>query len=300
MLPVKQKIIVLVGPTASGKSDLGVALARKFEGEIISADSRQVYRGLDVGAGKITKKEMRGVPHFCLDILSPKKVFTAKEYAHCTSAAIDAIQANKKIPIIVGGTGFYIDTALGKMPLADVAPNPTLRKKLAKKSASQLFALLKKLDPKRARTIDAKNPVRLIRAIEIAIEKPHPNPLLRKERAHTQQILWIGIRRSPEELKKRIEQRLIRRLPGIIKEVKKLRLGGVSWKRLYDLGLEYRFVSLHLRGKLSETEMKTQLETAIRHYAKRQMTWFKRNKQIHWISNKKDAEKLVRNFLKKK
>ncbi len=332
MLSVKQKIIVLVGPTASGKSDLGVVLAKKFGGEIISADSRQVYRGLDIGSGKITKQEMRGGPHFCLDIVSPKKVFTAKEYMRCANTAIAAIGAKKKVPIMVGGTGFYIDAALGNIPLADVAPNPALRQKLAKKSVAQLFAMLKKLDPKRARTIDAKNPMRLIRAIEIYWGN-QCTPLTHSRRASARlrgfraflplaslgdrakkgeksvhgvigsplHILWIGMGRSPEELKKRIGRRLTQRLPGIIREVKRLHhLGEVSWKRLYDLGLEYRFVSLYLRGKLSETDMKAQLETAIRHYAKRQMTWFRRNKKIHWISNKKNAEKLVQKFLKKK
>ena len=171
MPAVKQKIIVVVGPTASGKSDMGVSLARTFGGEIISADSRQVYRGLDIGSGKITKKEMCGVPHFCLDLASPKKIFTAKDYERCARSAIGNIRQKNKIPIFVGGTGLYIDVALGRMRLADIPPNPRLRKRLAKKTAAQLFTLLKKLDPKRARAIDAKNPVRLIRAIEIALNE---------------------------------------------------------------------------------------------------------------------------------
>ena len=323
---VKQKIIVVVGPTASGKSDFGVVLARKLGGEVVSADSRQVYRGLNAGSGKITKKEMRGVKHYCLDIVSPKKIFTAKDYERCAQQAIADIAKKNKIPVIVGGTGFYIDVALGRVQLADVPPNFALRKKLAKKSALQLFAFLKKLDPKKAKNIDAKNPVRLIRAIEVLLGN-QCTPFTHSRRASARlrgfrsflplaslvdrakkgekpvhgaigfpnNILWLGIKRSPEELKKRIERRLIKRMPHIIREVKKLRDDGVSWKRLFDLGLEYRYVSLYLQKKLDKKTMAQQLETAIRHYAKRQMTWFRRNKKIHWV-NTKTATTLVKKF----
>src|SRR3989338_3879353 len=163
----EKKIVIVVGPNASGKSNLAVKLAKKINGEIISVDSRQIYKNLDIGSGKITKKEMGGIPHHCLDVANPKKIFTAYDYKKCAQKAMQKIWVKNKIPIIVGGTGFYIDAAIGRVKLSNVPPNPKLRKKLQKLSTTQLFNLLKKLDPKRAKNIDKNNPVRLIRAIEI-------------------------------------------------------------------------------------------------------------------------------------
>lgn len=284
----KSRIIVIVGPNASGKSDYGVKLAKKINGEIISADSRQVYKGLNIGSGKITKKEMHCVPHHCIDIANPKKVFTADDFRKCAQKAITNILSRGKTPIIVGGAGFYIDAALGRMKLGGVPPNQKLRQKLEKKSAVELLKMLKKLDPPRAKTVEQKNPRRLIRAIEITKAK-----LLTSD-VHSQtidvrrlKISWIGILRLPEELKKRIHKRLLARLPGIIREVKKLHRDGVSWKRLFDLGLEYRYASLYLRGKLDKNQLTSQLENSTKRYAKRQMTWFKKNKEIRWIEPKK-------------
>ena len=162
------KIIAIVGPTASGKSDLAVKIARKYNGEIISADSRQVYRGLNIGTGKITKHEMLGVPHHLLDVADPKKRFTVADFKTLADKAIADISSRGKLPIICGGTGLYIDILTSGFVLPDVPPNPTLRKKLGQKTAAQLFVILKKLDPKRAENIDQTNSVRLIRAIEIA------------------------------------------------------------------------------------------------------------------------------------
>ena len=146
----KTKVVIVVGPTASGKSDLAVSLAKKFKGEVVSADSRQVYRGMDIGTGKITKREMKGIRHHLLDVADPKKRFSAENYRTLARTAIDDIASRKKLPIICGGTGFYIDALLNEKLLPNVPPDPKLRKKLAKKSAPQLLLILKKLDPKRA------------------------------------------------------------------------------------------------------------------------------------------------------
>ena len=217
------KIIVIVGPNASGKSDFAVRLAKKINGEIISADSRQVYKGLDIGSGKIIKKEMRGIPHHCLSIANPKKVFTALDFKNCAQKATTMIYHSGKTPIIVGGTGFYIDAALGRVKLGGVSPNLKLRKRLAGKSAAKLLKMLKKLDPKRARTIEQKNPRRLIRAIEIAEKRTSAKKRRgdngEESKINTSAITWLGIKRPPEELKKRIRNRLLRRLQGIIREV---------------------------------------------------------------------------------
>ena len=166
----KTKIIVILGPTASGKSDIAVALAKKINGEIISADSRQVYKGLDIGTGKITKREMKGVKHYLLDVVFPTlqlrsgqaKRFSASDFVKMTILTIVKIVTKGKVPIVCGGTGFYIDALLGDKQIPEVLPNPTLRKKMEKKTTEELFEMLKKMDPERAKNIDSQNPRRLI------------------------------------------------------------------------------------------------------------------------------------------
>lgn len=279
----KQKIIVIVGPTASGKSALAVKLARKIGGEVISADSRQVYKGLNIGTGKITKKEMRGIPHHLLDVISPKKIFTAQDFVERGRAAIDAILKRGKVPIICGGTGFYIDVLLGRITLPNVPPNPKLRQQLAKKSTSQLFTMLKKLDPRRAKNIDANNPVRLVRAIEIAL-KLGKVPLI--SRLHLDMLYdaeWVGIKPSDRLLRANIHRRLLQRMKqGMIAEARTLHKQGLSYKRMHELGLEYRYLALLLQNKIMKKEMPTQLENGIWDYARRQMRYWKRNKEIVW------------------
>lgn len=280
----KDKIIVIVGPTASGKSDLAVEIARQTNGEVVSADSRQVYRGLNIGTGKITKREMRGVPHHLLDVCSPKKIFTVAEYQKLATKAIDDILSRGKLPIICGGTGFYIQAVVDGIVLPEVAPNAELRAKLEKKSLTDLIKILTKLDPVRAKQIDQKNPRRLIRAIEIAT-KIGKVPKIKTSAKYDP--TFIGIKIEEVELKKRISDRLARRIKqGMINEAKKLHDNGLSWKRMEELGLEYRFLAEHLQGKISRDEMIEQLENAIWQYAKRQMTWFKRDKRIKWNSKK--------------
>ena len=268
---MKSKVLVILGPTASGKSSLAVKLAKKFGGEIISADSRQVYKGLDIGTGKITKKEMRGVPHHLLDVANPKKQFTVAEYKKLAERKIDEI----RLPIVVGGTGFYIDALTGRANFPDVPPNKKLREKLSKKSNEILFKLLRQKDPKRAKTIDPHNKVRLIRALEIVETLGKVPPV--QHRVLHKKFIFVGLKSN--SLDKRIYTRLVKRIPGIIRETKKL-----SFKRAYELGLEYRYAALYLKKKLTKKEFVEQLFIAIRQYAKRQMTWFKRNKKIKWFA----------------
>lgn len=269
----KPHLTIIVGPTATGKSDYAVELAKKIHGEIISADSRQVYKGLDIGAGKITTKEMKGIPHHLLDVASPKRVFTVSQYKKQAEAAIKKILKKGKTPIIVGGTGFYIDAALG-LELPEVGPNHTLRTKLAKKTTEELFAVLEKKDVERAATIDRHNKVRLIRALEI-VEALGKVPV--QKRSSPYKVEWIYLDFPNEVLKKRIHDRLIKRIRrGMVSEVENLRKAGVSFKRLEALGLEYRYIALYLQKKLSKQEMLGELEKAIWQYAKRQRTWFKK------------------------
>ncbi|HTH92899.1 MAG TPA: tRNA (adenosine(37)-N6)-dimethylallyltransferase MiaA [Candidatus Paceibacterota bacterium] len=268
------KIIVVCGPTATGKSDYAVELAKKVGGEIISADSRQVYKGLDIGSGKITKKEMRGIPHYLLDVANPRRAFSVAQYKKLADKAIKVILKKGKTPIIVGGTGFYIDAVIYDQSLPEVPPNTTLRKKLEKRSLEELQTVLQDLDPERYETIDTKNPVRLIRAIEIA-EALGKVP--KTERKAKYDMEWVYLDFPDEELKQRIHTRLLKRMKqGMVKEVQTLHDEGLSWKRLEALGLEYRFVALYLQNKMNKQDMTQQLESAIWHYAKRQRTWFKK------------------------
>jgi len=303
----KRKIIVILGPTATGKSDLAVWLAKKFSGlprgssrgEVISADSRQVYKGMDIGTGKITKKEMADVPHHLLDVASPKRVFTVARYKKLAEKTIEKILERRGLPIICGGTGFYIQSIVDGLVIPDAPPKPQLRKRLARKSVEELFGYLKKLDPRRAKNIDNKNRVRLVRAIEIAkILGAVPKFKLQKNEKY--EFLQIGLTLEKKSLKTKVQNRLLKRFKsGMVAEVRKLKRSGVSWKRLEEFGLEYRFIARYLRGELNKKEMAEKLTTAITQYAKRQMTWFKRDKRIHWVDpkSKREVEKLAADFL---
>ena len=295
----KRKIIVILGPTASGKSALAVKMAKKINGEIISADSRQVYKGLDIGSGKITKKEMSGIPHYCLEIVHPKKIFTVVDFKKRADEAIEKIFAKNKTPIIVGGTGLYIQAIVDNIVLPEVKPDWKLRKELEKKTTEEMFKMLKKLDPERARSIDAKNPRRLIRAIEIAKALGKiPNLAVKPPSWGS---LQIGLKLPDEILKKNIEKRIKKMLKsGLVAETRKLKESGLSWKRIYELGFEYKYPALFLQNKISKDEMLSKMFIENRQYAKRQMTWFKRDKRIKWISKEKQAEKLIKKFLKQK
>lgn len=293
----KPKLIIILGPTATGKSALAVRLAKHVRGEIISADSRQVYRGMNIGTGKITKKEMGGVPHHLLDVVSPTQQYSVARYVRDARKAITAILSQNHVPIIVGGTGLYIDALTRGLVLPEVPPNPKLRARLEKMTTEKLFALLKKKDPRRAVTIDRHNRRRLIRALEI-IEAFGKVPVLQKQPEF--QTLFIGLSLPQEKLNTKIHARLLSRMrQGMVSEVKKLHANGVSWKKLEGFGLEYKNIAQYLQKKMTKEEMLTRLSKDIEHYAKRQMTWFKRHPDIHWLSPNEfvKAKKLSQKFL---
>lgn len=289
------KILVIIGPTSSGKTSLSIDLAKKFNGEVISADSRQVYKGMDLGSGKVTKKEMQGIKHYLLDVVSPKTQFSAARFEKLGTKAIKEILKKGKLPIICGGTGFWVDALIYGLP-ASVAPDWKLRKKLDKLSAAELFLKLKKIWPERAKDIDPHNKRRVIRALEMAMAGKK-TLLVNKQAKYD--VLKLGITRSKEELKKRIHTRLLTRIKqGMIQEVSNLHKNGVSWRRLDDFGLEYRFVSRYLRGQINDkSEMIKLLETAINQYAKRQGNWFRRDKEIQWVKNSKNGGEIVKKWL---
>ena len=295
----KEKILILVGPTSSGKSALAVALAKKFNGEIISADSRQVYSGLDIGTGKITKREMRGVPHHLLDIAPPKKIFTAQDFIEKGRSAITDIAERGKLPIVTGGTGFYIDALAGRVVLPDVPADPAFRRIHNKKSTALLLCMLTKIDPERAETIDPHNKVRIIRALEIA-RALGKVPQYTKD-ALLYDTLWIGIA-PKKELHKKIHVRLLSRMrQGMVMEAKRLHAKGLTYKRMRELGLEYGALAAFLQNKISYEDMLERLSSDIRRYAKRQVTYWKRNTDIHWLqsSQTRTIEKEIRRFMNK-
>src|SRR3989344_1481259 len=253
----KPKVLAIVGPNASGKSDLAVQLAHNFNGEVISADSRQVYKGLDLASGKIPGKwkirgfnrlyEYQDIPHHLVDIISPRKHFTVQQYKKKAQRALHNILERGKLPIVAGGTGFYVDTFLYDFQIPEAPPNKQLRRELEALTTKQLMHRLSALDPNRAKSIDAKNRRRIIRAIEIVVSIHSPVPqidLFNKESPYN--LLKIGIELPKGELKRKIVARLDRGIKdGMIEEVKRTHLLGVSWEILKPMGLEFHHIIQH-------------------------------------------------------
>lgn len=281
---VKPKVIAVVGPTSSGKSSLAVEIATQHEGEVISVDSRQVYCGLDLSSGKITKEEMGGVPHHLLDIADPQETLTVAEFKVLAEYAIQGILTRGKLPILCGGTGFYMDAVLYDISMPEVPPNEQLRKVLETKSIPELLEELETKDPDRASTVDRHNKPRLIRALEIVDTLGRVPPQTSES---PYDALIIGLRLDPDELKQRIHSRLLERVEsGMIEEIKHVHDNGVPWERFEQLGLEFRYIARYLQGQLSKEEALLELEQEHYKYARRQMTWFKRNKDIKWFDPK--------------
>jgi len=311
MLKNNNKIIVVLGTTASGKTKLGVDLARKFNGEIISADSRQVYRGMDVGTGK-DLDEYKNIPYHLIDVVNPNTKFSLAKYQKLAFKAMDNILKRGKTSIIVGGTGLYLQAVVDNYNLSGARPDKELREKLEEKSAGELFLELKKINSKFAERLnesERKNRRRLIRYIEImqdkgAEKKGVSHPIGCETPKAKYDFLLLGLTWPRETLKERIYKRLMERLEkeNMVGEVKELHKDGVSWKRLESFGLEYKYISLYLQGKLDYEEMVEKLNIAIRQFAKKQMTWFRRwekqGRKINWVKDGEEAEKLVREFLK--
>ncbi|MFA7216735.1 MAG: tRNA (adenosine(37)-N6)-dimethylallyltransferase MiaA [Candidatus Paceibacterota bacterium] len=292
------KILVILGPTATGKSDLAVKVAKKYNGEIISADSRQVYKGLDIGSGKITKREMSGVRHHMLDVISPKKTYSVVDWQKETKKVIKDILERKKLPIICGGTGFYVQSIVQNFTLPEVKVDKKLRKELVNENLDKLLKILKKMDLERFKKIDQKNKVRVIRAIEIA-KALGKVPEIKKDK-NPYDIFQIGLILSKEDLEQKIKERLQKRIEkGMIKEGEKLHKEGLAWKRMRELGLEYKYLANFLMGKIDKNKMISDLVKEIIQYSKRQMTWFKRDKNIKWFkpTDFKTINKEIKSFL---
>ncbi|MFA5961729.1 MAG: tRNA (adenosine(37)-N6)-dimethylallyltransferase MiaA [Parcubacteria group bacterium] len=324
------KIIVILGPTSSGKSSVAIKLAQKFNGEIISVDSRQIYRGMDIGTGKVTKAEQALAKHHMLDVVGPKTNFSAAQFKKYAEKIIADILKRGKVPILCGGTGFWIKALVDDVIYPEVKPDWKLREELGKKSAEQLFVMLKKLDPVRARNIDAKNPVRLIRAIEICktlgkvplpIRNNETNANLRtnsqirnfvdsdkfaclpvgKADSHRfHDFLQIGISLPKKKLHKNIEKRLKQRFgEGMIEEVERLHSEQkISWKKMESFGLGYLWIAKFLQKQLPKEELFSKVYFSEKDYAKRQMTWFGKDERIIWLEKYSEIEKKVEKFIR--
>ena len=293
---MKGKLIVIEGTNASGKSGLGVEMALRFDGEVVSADSRQVYAGLDLGSGKITKEEMRGVPHHLIDVRQPGEFFSMADFQHLAYEAIDDILTRGKVPFLVGGTGLYVDAVAEGYALSDRAPDLTLRAYLETFETPALYEMLRELLPDT--DIDPKNRNRVMRAIE-RIKADDYQPARREPRYET---LKLGVKWDRPTLKRRIDERLEKRLSqGMVQEVQGLLDAGVSEEFLMKLGLEYRYLTRCLKGELGYEQMVLELGNAIKKFAKRQVTWFKKDPDIHWLDMQSgpeaQAEALIRAFL---
>jgi len=289
---MKDKIITILGPTAIGKSDLAVSISiylknkHNINSEIISADSRQIYKYLDLGTGKITSEEMKGVKHHMLDIINPDESYSVYQYTEDANKIIKGLLKNNILPIICGGTGQYIDGILFDIKGAGASQNPELREELERESLENLQKQLQDLSEKYQANIskvDIKNKRRVIRAIEIIMELKHIPEIKIEDKYNN---LLIGLDTDYEILKERIKTRIDKRLDaGMIKEVEDLlKENKINHERLQKLGLEYKFISDYLQGNLTMDEFKERLYFAICHYAKRQKTWFKNSKNhIEWF-----------------
>ena len=282
---MKPKLIVIEGTNASGKSGLGVRLAKEFNGEVISADSRQVYRGMDLGSGKITPEEMQGVPHHLLDVRNPGEFFSMADFQALAYQAIDGILARGKVPFLVGGTGLYVDSVAEGYVLSDRKPDHALRAWLETFDTPALYAMLQEKDP--GTEIDPRNRHRVMRALEknaAGDEGPAP-------RQPRYAALKFGVTWPRPVLKERIDERLERRLDqGMVDEVRRMLDAGVSEEFLVKLGLEYKYLTWYLTGKMGYEEMKEELSAAIKRFAKRQMTWFRKDPEIIWLDMAEDPE----------
>lgn len=282
------KLIVILGPTASGKTDLSIKLAKKFKGEIVSADSRQIYKGMDIGTGKATKQEMDNIPHHLIDITTPDKPFSVKQYQ---TMAINKIKSIP-VPFLVGGSAFYIYSIVEGWIFPETQADNKLRQELESKSKDQLISILNKLDKQRLETIDRHNKRRLIRAIEIATQLGTV-PILKNNPEF--ECLILGINR--QDLKQRISKRVDEMFnQGLEQEVKQLKdRHSFNISPMQTIG--YQEWEQYFNGDITKEQVKQKIISNTISFSKRQMTWFKRDNRIHWIENQKQAQSLIKKFI---
>lgn len=300
----KAKVIVILGPTASGKTSLALKLAARLSGEIVSADSRQVYRGLDVGSGK-DLAEYAGTPYHLIDVADPSTVFSLADYQKLAYQALTDIIERKKVPFLVGGSGLYLEAVVDDYLLSSVKPVAAKRLEYEGLSREELCQRIKKINHKFFQGInnsDLHNQRRLVRYLEILSGDSHFSPGRGQSRYD---FLILGLKPERVTMREKIYQRLIKRLEeeDMIGEVESLHQAGLSFSRLESFGLEYGFIAKYLQKKISYQQLVANLFLAISRFARRQMSWFrrweKRGRLIHWVDDYAEAEKKVKEFLSK-
>lgn len=279
-------IVVILGYNAIGKSRLAIKVAEHYNGEIVSADSRQVYKYLDIGTAKVTLAERSLIPHYLIDVAEPNEIFSLANYQELAFKEIDQIHSRGKLPIVAGGTGLYISAIIDNLGIPACPPDEELRKQLEEMDMLLLVKMLSEYDPISAQDQNLiRNRRRLIRALECCIKTNSPFSQLRKKNPPRYEALLIGLTLPFDQLFPIIDARVDRRFDeGMIEEVKKLRNMGVSDERLTSLGLEYRCINRYILGEISsESELRNLLKTEIHQFTRRQRTWFKKEQRINWI-----------------
>lgn len=302
------KVLCIVGPTSSGKTSLSLQLAKRFDGEIVNADARQIYRGFDIGTGK-PKGEwqmhegqsvymVEGVPHHLIDYLAPTDVSTVAEWKVAATKVIQGIAARGHLPIVVGGTGMYVQSLVDNFELPAVPPQPALRTRMEKMSLSELVAELKEVDSESAAFVDLQNPRRVMRAIEVARVTGRSFGELRRKQAAVIDPLFLGLQHAPEILRERINSTIEKMLTaGWIEEVQELHAQGIPWGAPAMTSLGYREIGSFLRGEYSKEQMIQKIQIYTWQYARRQMTWFRKETRIHWLSDPSEAEEIVQAWI---
>ncbi len=310
------RVVVILGPTSSGKSDLAVKLAQKFNGEIISVDSRQIFKDMDLGTGKVEGKwkniknekvfVYKNIPHHLIDFVDPGQDYNISHFKKDCEKKILEISEKGKIPILCGGTGFWIQAVVDDVVLPKVEPDFKLRKNLQEKKPSELFEILKNLDPVRASTIDQKNTPRLIRAIEIAknlekvpVIKIRRDSSSRKIKNNLVEFLQIGISIDRDKLTEKIKTRLEKRIEtGMIEEILDLyKKYNLSPEKIQNFGIAYSLIPLYQEKKITKQELFDQIVQAEKNYAKRQLTWFKKDPRIFWSNDWEEIENEIKKFI---
>lgn len=302
------KLVVIVGPTAAGKTSWSLRLAKKFNGEIISADSRQIYKHMDIGTAKEPGEWKRNglrrtffiqdIPHHLIDFLNPGKQFTAAQFRDKAIKYTKLAYKEKRIPIVVGGTGLYVSALVDNLKIPRIGPNKKLRESLEEKSNEELLALLAKMDPEGAKAIDAKNKRRLIRALEVCILSGEPFSEQRRKGEPLFDVLQIGIETERETLYNRINTRVDNMMKaGLVQEIEGLLKKRYSWKLPSMSGIGYRQFKEYVDGTISLEKAVELLKRDTRRFARRQLTWFRRDKRIKWCTSYEQAEGLVEEFL---
>lgn len=306
-MSILKPLIVILGPTASGKTKLALKLAKKYDGEIINADSRQIYQGMDIGTGKIDnqkfiKSEIHKVRNsiHLIDIKNPNQRFSLSQYKKLAVKTIDDIHKREKIPILVGGTGLYISAIVDNLEIPKAAPNKKIRTRLEKHTEKFLFKRLKKVDQRSAEIIGINNKRKLVRALEVYEVTGKPFSVQQIKGDPLFDILQIGIKIDREKLYEKIDARIDKMIKnGLMEETKKL-----SKKYSFGLpamsGIGYREIGLYLQNKTTLEEAVQKMKFRTHQYARRQMTWFRRDEKIQWINNYKEVEKLIKDFEKNK